>query len=136
MLLDLQGHGYSEGERGLILSYNDLVNDMYQFINSIYNGSDDQNKINFEENIIELIHSIKSLPFFVMGQSMGGGVISMLSPRLQSFDNYVGSILLAPYLGAAKIPHWIVITILRYTVVSCFPNSFMPDWFHDINDPQ
>ena len=136
-MLDFQGHGYSEGERGLILSHEDLIDDLFQFIDCIYNNhSNNQEDIHFEESLREIIPQIQSLPYFIMGQSMGGGVISLLSLRMKSFPNYLGSVLLAPYLGNAKIPHWIIILILRYTMVSCFNNSFMPEWLLDINDPQ
>jgi hypothetical protein len=67
---------------------------------------------------------------------MGGAVTALASQRLSAYPNYLGSVLLAPYLGAAKVPHWIVIRILRATVVTCFPNSQMPAWLDRTADPR
>lgn len=71
-----------------------------------------------------------------MGQSMGGGVTALVSNTLSSFPNYLGSVLLAPYLGVARVPHWLVLTILKHTVMTCFPNHQMPSWLDGMTDPR
>lgn len=134
--VDFQGHGYSEGERALILSHDDLVEDLISFINNFRNSEDYSHNFiscNLDDSTKQLL---RQLPFFIMGQSMGGGVVSLASIKLSSYLNYIGSVLLAPFLGDANVPHWIVLAILKQTVIPCFPNYQMPEWLDGTADPR
>eukprot|EP00602_Paraphysomonas_sp_CaronLab_P003429 CAMPEP_0185024816 /NCGR_PEP_ID=MMETSP1103-20130426/8017_1 /TAXON_ID=36769 /ORGANISM="Paraphysomonas bandaiensis, Strain Caron Lab Isolate" /LENGTH=263 /DNA_ID=CAMNT_0027557881 /DNA_START=241 /DNA_END=1029 /DNA_ORIENTATION=- len=135
--LDMEGHGYSDGERALILNYMDLVNDMLLFIRIILTANLNNPGHNFTlDNSLSVrqIESFRSLPFFIMGQSLGGGVTAFLSTYITDIPSYMGSVLLAPYLGGTDLPHWMVVAVLRYTMVSCAPGAMMPDWMHKLND--
>ncbi len=75
--LDHRGHGRSAGKRGHVANFNDYVDDLSFFINSI-----------IDENL--------NLPVFLLGHSMGG-VIAILY-ALRSQEKIVGLILSSPGL--------------------------------------
>ena len=76
MGLDMQGHGHSEGERALALSHEHLVDDICQFIHHVYEDdlTNEDCRLQCGENLdLTLLQSLRALPFFLMGSSMGGG---------------------------------------------------------------
>jgi alpha-beta hydrolase superfamily lysophospholipase len=136
MIVDFQGHGYSEGERALVHSHEELLDDLVSFVDYFrYPEKNLHSIVKTTSDEITRQH-LRELPFFVMGQSMGGGVIALTSNTFTSYPKYLGSVLLAPYLGVAPVPHWIVLTILKHTVISCFPNYHMPSWLDGMTDPR
>jgi alpha-beta hydrolase superfamily lysophospholipase len=136
IIIDFQGHGYSEGERALVDSHEELVEDLISFIDYFRYPEKNENSI-VETTSDEITRrDLQELPFFVMGQSMGGAVTALASNTLSSYRNYIGSVLLAPYLGVAPVPHWIILTILKHTVMTCFPNHHMPEWLDGMIDPR
>ena len=69
VLIDLQGHGYSEGERALMYSHTHMVSDTEDFIGHVrswekFNGSNCLTS-NLSESQKEIL---KSIPYFVQGQ--------------------------------------------------------------------
>ena len=119
--LDMQGHGYSEGERCLMLDHEDLLGDVLQLVDAIMNNRTsetlkfDSNPSSFQR---EHLPNIQKLPFFIMGSSMGGAISSMVGHRLFTSENKIifptfkGSILLAPALSF-KTPNWLLVETLR-----------------------
>lgn len=136
--IDFHGHGYSTGIRAYMESINDLEDDLLRFIklilrdelieNFIYNSNFISNNkisnelpimthnIQFNENLNKIwFENIRNLPYFLVGQSMGGAVVTMASRHLfNNYPNYIGTIGLAPSFSVNK-PHWLIIEILRYT---------------------
>ena len=47
---------------------------------------------------------------------------------------FIGCTLLAPFLGNAKLPHWLLVEFLKYTFVYWTPNSHMPQFLSNISD--
>jgi len=82
-----------------------------------------------ESKVVQL----QSLPFFLCGQSMGGGIATFLSVKLQEDKNYRGMILLAPAL-AGNVPNPTIVSILEYTVGTCSPSAEMPSWLNNAGD--
>ena len=136
LLIDFQGHGYSEGERALVSSHEELIEDLLNFIE--YFRYPEKKLNSLVETTCDGItrQHLQELPFFAMGQSMGGGITALISNTLSCFPNYLGSVLLAPYLGVARVPNWFVLTILKHTVMTCFPNHQMPSWLDGMTDPR
>jgi len=134
--MDFEGHGYSEGVRALICNREDLINDFLLFVrvvlqDEITSGVD---IVNFDESLcISDLHHIRSLPFGIMGSSMGGAVTALLSNDLMKFPNYCGSILLAPALSINP-PSWLLVEFLRYTVCMVVPEALMPSSLSSVND--
>lgn len=135
--VDMQGHGYSEGERALVTSHDHLVEDICKFIHHIY--EDDLRHENCGLSMgdaadIETLYALRKLPFFLLGSSMGGAVSVLASLKLSNMPKFIGCALLAPFLGNAKLPHWLLVEFLRYTFVYFSPNSHMPSFLSNVSD--
>lgn len=117
--VDMQGHGYSEGERCLMLNYEDMMNDVLQFI-SCFVHEDRDKELTFDQDKDSFRHenlvAFRKLPFFLMGSSMGGALSTVCSHALYSqqekYPMFRGAILLAPALSF-KTPNWLVVETLR-----------------------
>ena len=80
-MLDMMGHGYSEGTRALVTDFKDMVDDVLDFIANIMSLSsseiDEERKpVNNESFHCEdldsnVLNAIKRKNFYIMGQSMG-----------------------------------------------------------------
>mmetsp|Transcript_14647 Transcript_14647/g.24311 ORF Transcript_14647/g.24311 Transcript_14647/m.24311 type:complete len:334 (-) Transcript_14647:255-1256(-) len=137
MGLDMQGHGHSEGERALVLSHEHLVQDLCQFIHHIYEDdlTHDQCRLQTGENTdLDLLISLKELPFFLMGSSMGGAVSVLTSMKVYTMPKFIGCTLLAPFLGNAQLPHWLLVEFFKYTFAYWTPNWHMPSFLSNVSD--
>ena len=145
-MLDMMGHGYSEGTRALVPDFQDMVNDVLDFISNMMSLSlhleREGKSINDEtfhcEDLDSSVFSkLKGKDYYIMGQSMGGAVATLVSIELQKkgkmAENFRGAILLAPALEAS-VPHWLVVKALEYTVVQIAPEASMPPWLSKVND--
>jgi len=155
-LLDLVGHGFSDGERALFTRHQDLVDDVYQFI-SVVSGltaTSTQNSgfecslacvfpglITAAEPVISWDvgsakhEMIKKVSFYIMGNSLGGALGVFLSTRLLGHVRFRGLIMLAPSLDF-KTPNVAIAGLLEMTVATFAPNELMPDWIMKPRDPQ
>lgn len=90
------------------------------------------------------ILSIRSLPFFMLGQSMGGALLSVCSNTIMDTFGvqYVGTVALAPALAIDR-PGWLVVESLRYTMALFNPKGEMTsqkgnntlDFSNSVRDP-
>ncbi|VTZ68209.1 lysophospholipase, putative [Plasmodium chabaudi chabaudi] len=74
--LDLQGHGESQSQKnvkGDFSSYDDLVDDVLQYMNQIQDEISNDNQMNDESYDI-LTTKKKNLPMYVIGYSIGGNI--------------------------------------------------------------
>lgn len=91
--IDLRGHGTSEGKRGVAKSLDDLHSDIQELLNFSQSKSPD-------------------LPQFLMGHSMGGGLV--LSYTLKTTRlNLAGVIAQAPLIEFAQALPWPIVTVMR-----------------------
>ena len=146
-MLDMMGHGYSEGTRALVTDFRDMVNDFLDFIANMmslsFSDSGEQEESIHDERFhcedIEptVLRKLKGKDFYIMGQSMGGAIATLVSIELQRkgklAGNFRGTILLAPALESS-IPHWLVVKTLEYTIVQIAPEASMPSWLSKVND--
>jgi alpha-beta hydrolase superfamily lysophospholipase len=117
--VDMQGHGYSDGERCLLMSHGDLLADVTQLVDGFMNvNTSERFQFDSTDGSLESKHlpMLQKLPFFIMGSSMGGAVNTMVAQRLHSdkvaYPTFKGAILLAPALSF-DTPHWLLVDILR-----------------------
>ncbi|SCL86574.1 lysophospholipase, putative [Plasmodium chabaudi adami] len=74
--LDLQGHGESQSFgkfKGDFSSFDDLVDDVIQYMNQIYDETSSDNQKNDESHNISTTKK-KRLPMYIVGYSMGGHI--------------------------------------------------------------
>ena len=135
--LDMQGHGHSEGERALVMHHDHLVEDICQLVHHIYEDelTSEDCRMNLGDELrLDFINSLRKLPFFLMGSSMGGAVSTLASMRLCTMPKYAGCTLLAPFLGNAKLPHWLLVEFFEYTFATWTPNWHMPSFLTNVSD--
>jgi alpha-beta hydrolase superfamily lysophospholipase len=116
---DMQGHGHSGGERCLLMSHADLLDDVTQLVDGFMNiNTSERFQFDSTDGSFQCKHlpMLQKLPFFIMGSSMGGAVNMMVAQRLHSdkgaYPTFKGAILLAPALSF-DVPHWLVVETLR-----------------------
>ena len=89
---DQRGHGLSDGKRGVISSYEKLMDDIDFALEEV--------KKNFED-----------IPCFLYGHSMGGGEV--LNHLIARKSNYLGVISTSPWIITQEAPPKFVIPFLR-----------------------
>lgn len=117
-LLDLRGHGDSEGRRGHVKSFDVLLQDLDRFRREV-------------QGIVPV-----DTPLFLVGHSLGGLVsLRYLEEYEATFD---GAVLTSPWLGTAvDIPRWQVLAAaVLNRVLPAFPFPFRLDPDELTQDPE
>jgi hypothetical protein len=145
IVFDFHGHGYSDGDRVLVEDKNHLTDDCMSVLAALYSTARSGslryfNDFNLKENGF-------TCPFFINGESLGGLITLAASFEIQQLrqgegrwfnilrdcdllrasicSNFLGCIPLCPAIHLDKPPA-IVVNILKYCVVPCFPASELP----------
>ena len=95
---DMQGHGYSEGARALVPSFDDLAADVADFVNLLHAAATPTCE-SYNLCSSTSLKQMQHLPFTLCGESMGAAVAILASlhlPRLHSSNRFLGLILAAP----------------------------------------
>jgi alpha-beta hydrolase superfamily lysophospholipase len=90
--LDHNGHGYSEGVPGHVVSFEDYLHDLAIFHR-------------------QLAARFPEVPMFLMGHSMGGLIASSYLLRYQG--DFVGAVLSGPAIKTELEPGWVQMGLLR-----------------------
>lgn len=107
VMLDFHGHGYSDGERGLVTDYRHLIDDAAAVIEAVYSPSPSTHRH------LRIPSIAQQHPFFVCGFSMGGATAMAIShmltdPTNQQFTkfrhHFRGTILAAPMIDVEISP--------------------------------
>ncbi|CAM9159700.1 unnamed protein product [Chrysoparadoxa australica] len=132
---DLIGHGYSEGERAFAENWQHWIDDHEYLIELFLAGPpEDGNKIH---SLGISAAATEGLPFFIGGESLGGGQCLALSLRLKSHqlqERFKGMCLLAPAIKG-NLPPAVVVFILRHTAAKLFPKAQIPDALESVRRP-
>lgn len=108
-VLDLRGHGASEGRRGHVRSFDVLLQDLDRFRREV-------------QGLVDV-----DLPLFLLGHSLGGLIVLRY---LEEYDVAVrGAIMTSPWLGTAvAVPRWQILTAAFLNrVLPAFPFPFAMD---------
>ncbi|PWJ44426.1 alpha/beta hydrolase [Sediminitomix flava] len=97
---DLRGHGRTEGKRGIVSSYDQLMDDISFFIQQVKNEFPDSS-------------------YILYGHSMGGNLA--LNYLLAKSNEFEGAIITSPWLSLASPPPSFVVSIAKF-IGSIFPN--------------
>lgn len=108
-ILDVRGHGASEGRRGHVRSFDVLLQDLDRFRREV-------------QGLVPL-----DLPLFLVGHSLGG----LISLRyLEEYEaSFQGAIITSPWLGTAvDVPRWQVLAAaVLNRILPAFPFPFKLD---------
>ena len=115
---DMEGHGFSQGERIFIRDWKSYMADAEQFLDLVKRRSP------------------KGTPYFLMGESFGGALSVALGAKLWGindkninvFKDFKGVLLIAPAISV-DMPSPVIVFILRYLLAPLMPKStpfFMP----------
>ena len=132
--MDFQGHGYSEGERGVIENFETFVRDAVQFITLLYRSVS-------VPNDSSILLPRNRLPFIVVGESFGGAIaievcklITKASPEIA--DYFLGGLFLSPAISldfsfysqkAIEILSFLLPSLSIKTSVACPKELNWPD---------
>jgi alpha-beta hydrolase superfamily lysophospholipase len=120
---DFEGHGYSEGEPALISSADEFIADVVVFIKAVYgHGSAECKMVGGPD--VNFVRAMSGRPYWVAGQSMGGGLAILSSMHLEGDPLFRGILLLAPAIIITSLPP-MVRTLLSLTLFQCLP-GFLP----------
>lgn len=131
---DIKGHGYSPGERCLVHSFNDILDDCIDFADLVFSA---KASIGNGYNLgvcDEILIAAQHVRFGLVGESMGGALALLLANQIvqgglrSSRENsFKGTVALSPALAVSLPSPWMQ-AVLRNTVVPMMPSSAMPQW--------
>jgi len=150
--VDLAGHGYSEGRRGMVEDWNVIFEELQRFIEMLVGKTElPIEPGTFDAGVPQdVLQAVRSVPLFCLGFSMGGMIATYVglhlqeNPRIKSL--FRGVALVSPAI-AVSLPPPTVQMILRNLVVPLFKTCEMPtvvsssskpkhSWSYDMNDPK
>mmetsp|Transcript_20782 Transcript_20782/g.22595 ORF Transcript_20782/g.22595 Transcript_20782/m.22595 type:complete len:342 (-) Transcript_20782:275-1300(-) len=129
---DFPGHGYSNGERALVNSVEELIDIALHAVETFYDP------ITTTENYhIERPYTIDhNTPLILMGHSMGGATAILISEHLQqSKYNFIGSIYLCPAIKIPALPGFLRF-LLDYVLAPLFPLTPIPPFLNKEFNPK
>ena len=132
VMYDQEGHGRSGGLVGFIPDAGLLVDDaallVRLFTDGTEGGGGDEERLGLPAAVRRRLGSV---PLFVMGQSMGGGLCVLLGQRLQQqqqSNHFCGAVLTCPAL-VAVLPPAPIYYFLTWVVAPLFRKARMPPMF-------
>ncbi|CAM9249183.1 unnamed protein product [Laminaria digitata] len=139
--LDLPGHGYSEGERAYITSYSHWLDDYFQLLEAVAGGGFAEPSKGKLELSASQLGRLKTVPFFLTGESLGGGMTLMMGLTIQDrqqhpfLPRFKGVGLIAPAIQGNPPPAPVV-AALRYFVAPLIPRTQIPDALESVQLPE
>eukprot|EP00903_Cladosiphon_okamuranus_P014574 g13516.t1 len=152
--IDLEGHGYSSGERAYIEDYNHWVDDYRQLLELVaVDGVDSSQYAPSEAGggaagvpphfiAASAAHRkrLREVPIFIAGESLGGALSILLGLSLQESNHpllprFKGEVLVAPAIKGNPPPSMLV-AALRHFVVPLVPKWQIPSCLESVNRPE
>ncbi|KAG5183860.1 Alpha/Beta hydrolase protein [Tribonema minus] len=123
-MYDYVGHGHSQGERAYVANYLDWVEDAVLLLKMVVESGCDvpESQACLGADAAEWGPALKAVPFAIMGQSLGGGLIAQGSALPTS-----------RFLG--NTPHPVVLFFLRNVAARLFPLRQLPDSLERVQIP-
>ena len=126
---DSEGHGYSEGDRGLIRDWRHLRDDVIDFITLIYGDHLTSDKCNLS---CPCLHDVRSRQLVMIAESIGGGISLAACIQLQKSEKPElrprALLLSAPFLQA-KVPFGASKSFAAAVQTLPFKNVGLPSMF-------
>ena len=106
VMFDFHGHGYSDGDRGRVAQYSDLIDDAMSVVTAVYMPTPYPS----ESANLRIPSIAQQLPFFISGFSMGGATAIYTSTAISQDNRYTkikqkfsGMILAAPMIQVRDV---------------------------------
>ncbi|CAM9233043.1 unnamed protein product [Hapterophycus canaliculatus] len=151
--MDLEGHGYSGGERAYVEDYNSWVDDYRQLLElvagdrmdaahsgpaSVGDEADGIAPYLFTSTAAQR-KRLREVPIFIAGESLGGALSILLGLSLYETNHpllprFKGEVLLAPAIKGNPPPPMLV-AALRHFVVPLVPRWQIPSCLESVNRP-
>jgi len=136
LTFDLMGNGYSEGLRDYVEDLEDVFRSVLRFVQIVMTEGHSDTDFACTGELFDLgisddmLNSIRSLPYFFLGESMGGILAMYSSIRLKQasppwLSRHHGVVLVAPAL-AVKVPPKEVVMLLKSVVVPLASKDMIP----------
>lgn len=131
LAFEIEGHGYSPGERAFVQDFEDVLDDWVDFVRlvrTVVAPASQDHDLGFAPAMLAAMQRCK---YALMGESMGGLLAILLASRLSEPENaaalpgFSGVVGIAPAL-AADMPPPLVAAALRALVVPLVPSWPMP----------
>ncbi|CAM9968109.1 unnamed protein product [Ectocarpus sp. 6 AP-2014] len=152
--MDLEGHGYSGGERAYIEDYNHWVDDYRQLLELVAGDRIDTSRggpsragdeaAGVVPHVLTATAAqrkrLQEVPIFVAGESLGGALSILLGLSLHESNHpllprFKGQVLLAPAIKGNPPPAMLV-AALRHLVVPLVPRWQIPSCLESVNRPE
>lgn len=139
LALDLPGNGYSEGLRSYVKDFEEVFSTCLRFIAVVIGEAQGEGVPQTSIGVPEKqARDLWRVPFFLLGNSMGGLLAMYVSLRLTSTSwrkRHHGTILVAPAL-AVDLPSRAVVLLLQTMVVPIMGKRLMPEGVSKSSKPK
>ena len=138
LAFDQQGHGYSQGERCCIQHIQHLIDDTHQFARLVRVEGNSAAERALGLGSPEVLSQLRKVPFFLSGESMGGGLAIATALHWHDSPEKVecdGLLLIAPLVKAEEVPPVPVVAFLRYSIAPLFPKALVPGLIEPVGNP-
>jgi alpha-beta hydrolase superfamily lysophospholipase len=122
---DFPGHGYSTGDRALVVPLEELIKITIRVIEIIFSEENRSSSYYIERNNVIK----RNTPLFLIGHSMGGATALLVGKELRSTlasqYNFTGTCFLCPALKVMSLPPTIRF-LMDYVLAPLFPSTQLP----------
>jgi len=134
LTFDLVGNGYSDGLRAYVEDFENVFRSILHFVQLIMSADNGNEAVTSEPSSLgipdNMLRCIRTVPYFFMGESIGGMMAIYSSLRLKQTSpawlcRHHGTVLVAPAL-AVKVPPRKVVSLLKSVVLPMVSKELMP----------
>jgi alpha-beta hydrolase superfamily lysophospholipase len=128
---DFPGHGYSTGDRALVVPVDELIKICICVIEIIF--SEENRSSSYYVQRKEAVK--RNTPLFLIGHSMGGATALLVGKEIRSEYNLMGTCFLCPALKVMALPPTVRF-LMDYVLAPLFPSTELPEMLNKPFNPK